>query len=128
METEVAAEGGKENSAAPMASALLRLAAGAGGASAARRTPILCLGRPAPRRRRSRQPLGGAGFDGVRRRPVDSGANSVFGSHRAHSDKNIAWLVAADLTGRVVRSVLLVDAVTGALSRLSLEPSRCGSI
>jgi hypothetical protein len=87
METEIAAEGGKENSAAPMASALLRLAAGRRGASAARRTPILCLGRPAPRRRRSRQPLGGAGFDGVRGRPVGSGANSVFGSHRAHSDK-----------------------------------------
>jgi hypothetical protein len=30
MEKEVAAEGGKENSAAPMASVLLRLAAGAG--------------------------------------------------------------------------------------------------
>ena len=30
MKKEVAAEGGKENSAAPMASVLLRLAAGAG--------------------------------------------------------------------------------------------------
>jgi hypothetical protein len=35
---------------------------------------------------------------------------------------SIAWLVAAELTGRVGRSAVLVGAVTGALLLLSLEP------